>query len=315
MADERLGHEGEERAVVGVDGEVLVAGPGVRGAIVEQERGGRGDAGGAEIARVRPAQRRHVRPRRPPVLRIERQLAAKGERARVGGIDRQGPGDLVAGGGGVVAIDDGDPREAHVRVGVVGVELEHVAKAGLRVRRVVLLEQHGAPFEVGGRGAGIGAHGVAQDVVRVLPVAVEADRGSDREQVGGPGPVDAPAVPVRVARVDERRQRRALAGGLVFAHEGVAQREVVGVRGGGPFETPACLRVQAEGRLRRRGVEDGGEIVGRPRETRVGEAPGILETAGAERPGRVVLRRGTRRRRQGGQRSDADQGRASLHSP
>ena len=192
VAHERFGHEGEERAVAGVDGEVFVAGPGVPRAVVQQQRGRRRDAGRADIVRVGAAKRRHVAARPFPVLRVERQLGPQGERAGVRRVDGERPRDLVAGGGGVVAVDDGDARQPEVGVGVVGVELQNVAETGFGVGRVVLLEQHRAPVEVGGGGARLGAHGVAQDVVRVLPVAVEADGGRDREQVRGMGAVERP---------------------------------------------------------------------------------------------------------------------------
>ena len=209
----------------------MVAGARERRPIVEQQGRGGLDPGGARIARVGAADGRHVGARRREVLGVERQLGAKGERAGVRRVHRQRARELVARRRRVVAVVERGPRQPDVRVGVVGIDLEHLAERGLCIGGVVLLEQQRPPVEVGADLLAIGADGVAQDVVGVLPVLVEADRGGDRPQIGRLGPIDLPAVPVGVAGVDERLPGGAIAGRFVEAHERVAQRKIAGVRG------------------------------------------------------------------------------------
>ena len=203
-------------------------------------------------------------------------------------VHRQRPRELVARRRRVVTVVERGPREPDVRVGVVGIDLEHLAERGLCVGGVVLLEQQRPPVEVGADLLAIGADGVAQDVVGVLPVLVEADRGGDRPQIGRLGPIDLPAVPVDVAGVDERLPGGAIAGRFVEAHERVAQRKIAGVRGRRRLEPPPRLGIEPGRRFRARAQHRLDEITGRTRQVQVTEAERVLVAAGAQ--GRAPVR-------------------------
>ncbi len=214
--------------------------------------------------------------------------ASQRQRAGVRRVHRQRARDLIARRRRVVTVVERRPRQTNVRVGVVGIDLEHLAERGLGVGGVVLLEQQRPPVEVGAELLAVGAHGVAQDVVGVLPVLVEADSGGDRHQVGRLGPIDLAAVPVGVARVDERLPGGAVAGQLVEPHERVAQRQIVGVGGRCALEPVARLRVEAGRLLGARAENRLRDVVGSAPEARAAEPQRVLDSA--RRAGRAPCR-------------------------
>ena len=154
-------------------------------------------------------------------------------------------------GGAVVAVGDGDARQADVGVGVVGVDLEHVLERRPRRRRRCASRSSTSPQS---RLAAV-ARGSARTASRRTSLA-SFQLPSRRTAVAiairsaGRVRVDLAAVPVGVAGVDERGQRRAIADGVVEAHQRVADREVVGARVGRRLQPLARLGRAPERELR-----------------------------------------------------------------
>ena len=132
-------------------------------------------------------------------------------------------------------------------------------------------------------------------------------------QIGGAGARHLAAVPVGVAGVDERGQRRAIADGVVEAHQRVPDGEVVGARLGRRLEPLARFARTPERELGPHAQEEGGGIDGRaPAASAAGQSARLLVAARPQRLFGVSLRgrcvgRGRMRRREGDGAGDGGQ--------